>query len=277
MISARVAVPRGVVRSDHARVWPDSRPVRLARAGGRLGVGLLAALLLVGCVSVAEYRNLERRVDQLQGGEAQLSGTRGQDAARMAELGAELDDLRRELGGVKGELEELRHSTDQMRAQLQNGPSGPARPASADEAPLPVPATAESRQEVSEYEAAFRRYREGDYGGAIDRFQAFLQNHPSSDYADNALFWQGESYFRVGDYERAVLTFEEVTTRYPDGNKVPDALYRQGIALMELGSRDGQLRTYTPAAQEIFERIVTDYPESERVPEARRQLEKLSQ
>lgn len=269
MIPARAAVTQGLVRSGHARVWPGPRSVSLA-------LGLATACLLVGCVSVAEYRSLERRVDQLQSGEAQLGVSGTQDAARVAELGAELDELRRELGSVKGELEELRHTTEQVSAQLQNGPPVKTRPASADVAPLPLPAM-QSRQEVREYEDAFRRYREADYGGAIDRFQAFLQNHPSSDYADNALFWQGESYFRIGDYERAVLTFEEVTTRYPDGNKVPDALYRQGIALMELGRRDGQLRTYTPAAQEIFARIVADYPQSERVPEARRQLEKLSQ
>ena len=137
---------------------------------------------------------------------------------------------------------------------------------------LPAPP---ATQEVREYEEAFRYYRETDYSTAIDRFRVFLQNHPSSDYADNAMFWMGESYFRVGDFERAVLTFEDVVNRYPDGNKVSDALYRQGIALMKLGQREGQAATYDSAAREIFDRIVTEYPQSERVAEARRQLEKL--
>ena len=133
----------------------------------------------------------------------------------------------------------------------------------------------ESAQEVRAYEEAFRHFRIGDYRQAIDRFATFLQNHPSSAYADNALFWMGECSFRLGDHERAVLTFEDVTRRFPEGNKVPDALYRQGIALLEIGKLKKQEKTYESAAREIFQRILRDHPDSDRALEARRQLEKL--
>jgi tol-pal system protein YbgF len=129
-------------------------------------------------------------------------------------------------------------------------------------------------EEVRDYEDAFRRYRAADYAGAIDRFQVFLQTHPSSEYADNALFWMGESYFKLNDYEQAAVAFDKVVKRFPNGNKVPDALYRQGVSLQEIGNRTKQQKTYGPAACQIFKRIADEYPNSERVPEARRQLEK---
>jgi tol-pal system protein YbgF len=129
-------------------------------------------------------------------------------------------------------------------------------------------------EEIRAYEDAFRRYRAADYAGAIDHFQVFLQLHPSSEYADNALFWMGESYFKLSDYEQAAVAFDKVVKRFPNGNKVPDALYRQAVSLLEIGTRTKQQKTYTPAACQIFRRIADEYPQSERVPEARRQLEK---
>ncbi len=182
-----------------------------------------------------------------------------------------MDELRDELADLRGEIETVRH---QAKQALELAKSSEKRPVQAAPVPAPRPER-EASQEVGDYEQAFGLYREGQYQGGIDRFQAFLQNYPSSDYADNALFWIGECHFQLGDYERAVLTFEDVVKRYPDENKVPDALYRQGIALVEIGRRDQQEQTYASAGCEIFERIVRDYPRSDRVPEARRQMEKL--
>lgn len=156
---------------------------------------------------------------------------------------------------------------------------GSQRPPPSDEPAGGEPAAsglATSAAEVRDYEDAFRIYRAGDFRRAIDRFEAFLQTHPSSDYSDNALFWMGECYFKLGDHERAVLVFEDVVKRYPDGNKVPDALYRQGRALLEIGARRQETAAYAPAARQVFERIVREYPASERVLEAQRELERLA-
>ncbi len=230
---------------------------------------LLAALLSVGCVTVPEFRALKTEVAELRAGRGGATPARED---RLAELGNQVEELQAEVGRLRGEIEELRHvrKSGGTGATVPLPSEGPAL-APGDEEPAGPKGSAELRQ----YEEAFGRFRDGDYKGAIDRFRSFLQNHPSSDYADNALFWLGESYFRVGDYEQAVLTFEDVAKKYPGGNKVPDALYRQGLALLELGRRDAQADTYGPAARQVFQRIVDDYPQSERVAEARQQLEKL--
>ena len=245
---------------------------------------LSAVALLCGCVTVPEFRALEREVAKLKTGRVPGRGGPLPDA-RLAELGSEVAELRDEVARLRGAVEEARNLAEEAmaRAEVARG-SGGARGAAA-RVPMGGGALAGDDErgpraltdEVKSYEEAFRLYRTDEYEAAIDRFKAFLQTYPSSDYADNALFWLGECHFKIGEHEQAVLAFDDVAKRYPEGNKVPDALYRQGIALLEIGKQTDQEATYRGAARQIFERLVNDYPDSDRVPEARRQLEKLGQ
>jgi tol-pal system protein YbgF len=243
-------------------------------------VACATALLLGACITPAEFQALERDVAALKRGQGGAGATSGD--ARVAELGAQVLELEREVASLRGEVEETRHVAQEALEKSSTAPSAVAVPVPGDAAragegagPAPGPGASQTAIEVSEYEGAFRLYRAGDYPQAIQRFNDFLQRYPTSDYADNALFWVGECWFKLEDFERAVLTFDEVARKYPDGNKVPDAHYRQGVALIEIGRRTDQQSTYNAAAREIFEKIVNQYPNSERVPEARRQLEKL--
>lgn len=233
----------------------------------------LAMLGLAGCITVPEFRALEREVDRLK----REGGSGGGVGERLAELGSQVAALEREVAGLRGELEAAQHAARQASAEARGVASqGAGAGASPTRRPAPgAAASSELTAEVRSYEEAFRLYRASDYEGAIDRFRSFLHTFPSSDYADNALFWLGECHFKLGDHEQAVLAFDDVVKRYPEGNKVPDALYRQGIALLEIGRKSGQQSTYRPAARQIFERLLVDYPDSERVAETRRQLEKL--
>ena len=271
----------------------------MGRAAFRRALSLGALLLLCACVTVPEFQSLRRDVDQLKKGKTSVptadawGGKSGASGSRLAEQGAEIEALQAEVAQLRGELEALRRTVDHgLVARSPAGPGAltgakgdvaalpPPLPGMAlpptttgEEAPSPDEGSAPA-EEIRDYEDAFRRYRAADYAGAVDRFQVFLQTHPSSEYADNALFWMGESYFKLSDYEQAAVAFDKVVKRFPNGNKVPDALYRQGVSLLEIGTRTKQQKTYTPAACQIFRRIADEYPNSERVPEARRQLEK---
>ncbi len=242
----------------------------------RAAFWLVTGALLAGCVTAPQFYAHEREFDEamreLRSGEGAVGD------ARVAELGSQVDALQDENARLRGAVEEAKHFAEQalsearsVRQAMASGGAAPGniavRPALGDPTPLSA--------EIRGYEEAFALYRGGEYEAAIDRFRRFLQNHESSDYADNALFWMGECYFKLGDYERAVLTFQDVVKRYPGGNKVPDALYRQGIALLEIGRRSGDQQTYDVAARQIFERIVRQHAQSERVAEAQRQLEAL--
>ena len=256
---------------------PQRRPSVL-----RLLTGLVGAAGLVACVTTSEFRALQREVAELEGSRGAAGSPPVGGEARLAELGAQVDALEREVARLRGAVEEARHEAEEARrvaeAARRSGARGGEEPLSMDPPSAGAdldPVVTSLSQEVRDYEEGFGLYRAGRFRDAIDQFRTFLQNYPSSGYADNALFWIGECQFRLGDFERAVLTFEDVVKRYPDENKVPDALYRQGVALVEIGRKKGEEEIYTPAAREIFERIVTEYPASTRVPEAKKQLEKL--
>ena len=274
----------------------------------RRALAAVSLLALSGCVTVPEFQALRRKVDALEKGghtsdEWGKAGSTGAPSGnRLADLDAEVTSLRDEVSKLHGEVDSLKKELEKVQGSragaaiggaaagaaagtaAATGEGTPAGAPAGTNAPVAAPnpttespspeATNASPEEVRDYEAAFGMYRAGKYADAIDRFQAFLQTHPSSEFADNALFWMGESYFKLNDFEQAAVAFDRVVKRFPNGNKVPDALYRQGVSLQEIGTRTGQQSTYGPAACQIFKRIADEYPSSERVSEARRQLEK---
>jgi tol-pal system protein YbgF len=249
----------------------------------RLGWPLALALVVsAGCASVDEFRSLEREVVDLK----RTRNTPTDQQARLAELGVEVRALRDELEQLRGKVEELQFALEKAQIEREERSKSRASTGTPPEGSSPSAASGASGTgsgapssgpgaEVAAYEEGFRLYRTEHYPDAIARFNEFLQNFPSSEYADNALIWLGECYLKQGDPASAAVAFEDVVKKYPDGNKVPDALYRQGIALLEIGTKSGKEGTFRPAARQIFQRLVEQYPDSERAAEARRELEKL--
>ena len=280
-----------------------------ARMIGGLGVlciGALAMLLLGGCVSISEYRKLERDVHTLQ---AKQGGTGGRE--QVADLGARMDSLQADLQRLEGRLEVVEHNTEDAlnearkarREANEPGASGQTQPPAGTPEPPPLGSTARpgtpqvaaavpapapgpsgpapapaddgaskrgaSAEEVQAYRAAFAAWQRNDTDACIDQFRQFLQAHPTSIYADDSAYWMADCYFKKGDYKTAVLRFDDVVARYPKGNKAADALYRHGESLVRLGPG------YSKAALRAFERVIEEYPESPRATEARKQIELL--
>ncbi len=207
----------------------------------RLLLPLALALVGTGCATVDEFRSLEREVVELK----RTRNTPTDQQARLAELGVEVRALREEIDQLRGKVEELQFALE--RAQLEREERSKQRastgtpPEGSDPSAASTPAapTSGPGAEVAAYEVGFRLYRTERYADAIARFNEFLQNFPSSEYADNALIWLGECYLKQGDPASAAVAFEDVVKKYPEGNKVPDALYRQGIALLEIVTKSG--------------------------------------
>jgi tol-pal system protein YbgF len=255
------------------------------RSGRWISLALLVGMipLASGCVTIAEFRKLERRVIDMQRGGADAEGG---GRSRVADLSAQLDDLRSEIQRFEGRLEVTEHRIDEAlkeakaaraEASAAPPPPEPAAPAASEE-PTGAAAVSEGegvRQagvvagEVEAYRSAYDSWRSGDSEACVDRFRNFLQTYPASAYADDAAYWLADCYFKQGDYKTAVLRFDDVVSRYPTGNKAADALYRQGEALLRLGPGYGK------AAGKAFERVLTEYPDSGRATEAKRQLDLL--
>ncbi len=235
-------------------------------------IALSTIPLVAGCVTVAEFRKLERRVYGMErGGSVGV----GDESARVADLGQQVEELRDELHRLQGRIEETEHqarnAAEEARAARADAARGAGAPPGAPGAATEEPPREDgsSAAELSDYREAYAAWRSGDAEVCIDRFRNFLQTYPSSAYADDAAYWMADCYFKHGDYKTAVLRFDDVVTRHPQSGKAPDALYRQGEALLRLGPGFGK------AAGKAFERVVKEYPDSARAAEAKKQLDLL--
>jgi tol-pal system protein YbgF len=240
---------------------------------GRLATLGMAAALLGGCVTTAEFRKLEYEVNQMKSGRGGPQG--------VADVRSEVDGLREEVGTVQGRLEVVENRSKRALEEAQTarrevarvgvapvdpeggeaGPGGPPPP----EGEAPPPAS----EELGAYREGYEAWRRDENALCIDRFGQFLQTFPSSQYADDAAFWRADCYYKEGDTKTAILRFDDVVSRYPGSDKAPEALYRQGEALMQLGP------SYETAAAKVFQKVVKDYPDSRRARQAAEQLEEL--
>ncbi len=104
------------------------------------------------------------------------------------------------------------------------------------------------------YDQAFQALRETRYADAAEAFDRFLQDHPDSAYAPNAMYWLGEVYYVTRDFETALAQFRRLHEAYPDSSKKPDALLKVGFSHYELGQWQ--------RARAALEQVVSDYPAS---------------
>jgi tol-pal system protein YbgF len=234
---------------------------------------VLALPLVTGCVTVADFRKVEREVMDLKRNGARSGGEAPRE--RLAELAVRVDALEQEIELLGGRLEVTEHRVGEAlreaRAARQEGASEAVRSGAAD------PGDGEEQvgegaaggnaavsEELAAYRAARATWSRSEWEACVDQLGEFLQTYPSSVYVDDAAYWRADCYFQQGNYKMAILRFDYVVANYPNGNKAADALYRQGEALIQLG--------HGAAARVAFERVLAEYPDSERVAEANQQL-----
>jgi tol-pal system protein YbgF len=116
---------------------------------------------------------------------------------------------------------------------------------------LTAPAGAD---EKAAYEMAFEALKQGRYAESSQLFSAFLQQFPNGEYAANATYWLGESYYVTQNYQIAYETFQSLLSRFPDSRKAPDGLLKIGYCQYELGDTERAART--------LNEVVSRYPDT---------------
>lgn len=96
----------------------------------------------------------------------------------------------------------------------------------------------ESGEPMALYRTAYDHLRGSRYGEAERDLREFVRRFPRHDYADNAQYWLGETFYARRSYGEAASAFRAVVERWPAGNKAPDALLKLGFTLLLMG--DGQ-------------------------------------
>jgi len=112
-------------------------------------------------------------------------------------------------------------------------------------------APSSAADEKAAYDQAFQALKELRYADAAEDFQAFLDRYPYSEYADNAQYWLGESYYVTRNYDIALTSFQGLLDNYPESPKAPDALLKIGYTHYELEQWDSARAALTQV-QENF-------------------------
>jgi tol-pal system protein YbgF len=120
-----------------------------------------------------------------------------------------------------------------------------------------------------EYRYAYTTFRKGDPDNAVQLFEAFLNSHPKSNLAADAIYWIGEAHLAKGRYDEAVLQFDRVIKEHPGSKKELSALLKQGEAFAKMGD--------PRSARIIFRKLVTDHPHTAQARVAAAKLKSLPQ
>ena len=131
------------------------------------------------------------------------------------------------------------------------------------------------------YQIAYIDYTKGNYNLAIAGFREFLRLSPTSELAEKAQYWIGESHFSqarllqsrgdkdraVKEFEQAVQAFRQVYVDHPRGDRVPAAAYKEALSLLEVAQ---------PAlAVARLQWLVDSYPYTEEAAKAREDLARI--
>jgi len=196
-----------------------------------------------------ELENLKRRQrDQYLDLDQRISDLRNSQPVTQAEMAAgkaqAAPAVRSPGVSPSGEVPEVRAPME-SRTEM----SGIAQPQVQSQA-----APASAGDEKAAYDEAFQALKELRYADAAEEFQSFLDRYPNSEYADNAQYWLGESYYVTRNYEIALKAFQDLLDRYPDSNKAPDALLKIGYTHYELQQWD--------SARAALTQVQEKYPDS---------------
>ena len=112
---------------------------------------------------------------------------------------------------------------------------------------------ASPEDEKAAYDQAFQALKELRYADAAEEFQSFLDAYPNSDYADNAQYWLGESYYVTRNDDIALKAFQDLLDQYPQSPKAPDALLKIGYTHYELEQWD--------SARAALTQVQENYPD----------------
>lgn len=130
-----------------------------------------------------------------------------------------------------------------------------------------VPIPADPAVAKVAYEEAFDALKNRRYAEASRMFSDFLSRYPASEYADNAQYWLGESYYVTRNYRVALETFQRLLTLFPNSGKQPDARLKIGLCYYSLQNWE--------AAERELNSVVQDFPDSTVSRLAQRQLNSM--
>jgi TolA-binding protein len=236
----------------------------------RLLLLTLGALLLSGCATKRDMRNLQTQVDSLRISQAAMLRTiqqqnqtlldsvtvqnlraRGDVLNQLYRMDQQLVQIQELTGQGQQRLAELR---EQMRTREEALRSGDG-----------MAPSAESAQEL--YDASLASLQRGSHATARAGFEELIRAFPRDPLAPMAQLQVGESFAAAGDMTRALEAFARVGELYPMAPAAATALYRRAEIELSRNNRD--------RARTLFTEVTTAFPNSPEATRARSELQRL--
>ncbi|MEX0702564.1 MAG: tetratricopeptide repeat protein [Planctomycetales bacterium] len=115
-----------------------------------------------------------------------------------------------------------------------------------------------------QYGVASESRKPEDYQQAAQTFALVPQQHPKSDQADAAIYYQAECLYAAGDKAAALPVYRNLLTAYPHSRLLADATYALGTAEQEVAKFD--------EAAQTFAAFLKQFPQAEQANECRLRL-----
>lgn len=216
------------------------------------------------------------RLDEIAADLQAVQGRLEEQAHTLSNLSKAADDQAFRLSQVTARLET---TESRLLEQERRGASPPAGgPLGSIDTPPPVPPDRDrvvlpgrtprgGLSPVEAYNLAYNDYVKGSYELAIQGFQSFLQQYPSSILVPHALYWLGESFYQTKQFPQAIEQYNRLATQYPKNEKLPGALLKSGFAYASVGDKG--------KARGALRRILEDFPHASEANLAKEKLAEL--
>ncbi len=196
-----------------------------------------------------------------------------------------VDDTNVRITSLSQEVQSLRDAVAAMRVAppptdpfFTGMPGDPTAPgdgvptAPGTTAPLPAPGTPGAAPNTMSpsrlYDLAWADYTAGNYDLAVEGFSSYVRSFPKSEFADNAQYYIGESFYQRGKLPEAVEAFGRVIADYPTSDVSGQAYYKRGLSYERLNQPD--------RAREAYEYLIKTFGDTDAGRLAKQRLDALN-
>jgi outer membrane protein assembly factor BamD len=134
----------------------------------------------------------------------------------------------------------------------------------------------ESLNAEDRYEAAKKKFDEGDYLDAIEDFRVITLQYPGSRVADSAQFFLAQSYFHRDQFILAASEYETLINTMSTSKLVPDSRFQIGMCYYELSPNSELDQKYTLKALDAFQSFIEYHPTNSLVPQAEEKIREMN-
>jgi TolA-binding protein len=197
---------------------------------------------------------------ELQGGVSPAAAQPGEPAPDLRALQSEIGALGEQLLTLTEQVAALSALLADLQAQVQQ--QAEHQPAEQDLSPAPS-------VDSAMFDAAFADYMAAEYVLAVDGFEEYLRRFPTTEKADEALYWTGESLAGQERHSEARGRFLRVILEYPESEMVAGARLRAALEAIEIGQPE--------AAIQELRSVVNYHPGTDALLVACMQLERMQE